>query len=71
MTYLVEQAVEIDVDGVARSTVEENILAVTVAEPVDRIEYGRVRQPSYRLPMYEATYPSTKPTIEMTAAVRE
>lgn len=69
-THLVEEAVEVDVDRVARGAVEEDVLAVPVAEPARRrisiVSRERVRDDKER-----ETHPRTKPTIEMTAAVRE
>lgn len=68
----VEEAVEVDVDRIARRAVEENVLAVSVAES-EKVQVSKDAQGgSSREGGNELrAHPRTNPTIEMTAAVRE
>ena len=64
-THLPKQTVEVDVYGVACVSFDQNVLAVSIAQSVVTIPSANAHS------KIKTTDPSTKPTIEMTAAVRE
>lgn len=64
-TYFVKEAIKVDMDRLASHTFQQYVLAVTIAKPKkEGLRADQDREDG-------KAYPSTKPTIDMTAVVRE
>lgn len=63
--YLFEKTVEIHMNSITGGAVKQNVLAVAISQPV-----VRGSQSSVFAMCQTCTYPSTNPTIDMTAKVR-